>query len=203
MRGHAIKVCRRGESHQGMLLVDSGPSTMAVVKRNFEQTSVFRKMVGCHTSWRQGIHTKRFGFKNFRVLTVIASANRVNNLLTANKKLSGGQARMAAPGGLQRLRDDPNPRSGADPARECALRLLALKELAKLLDRESGLLDDRGQRAALEVSAAVIGHDYLARAAVLVLEDVVAATDARHKKPCFAQGSNHVAGLESRQTRNS
>jgi len=54
--------------------------TMPVERTSLNQTSILRKFLAYETGRLQGLHTNRFGWKNFRVLTVTGSPERVNNM---------------------------------------------------------------------------------------------------------------------------
>jgi hypothetical protein len=77
--------------NRAFFFLEADRATMPVERHSFKQTSVFRKMVAYFATWKQGIHTKRFGIRNFRVLTVTTSPQRVGNLVAANRKLNNGQ----------------------------------------------------------------------------------------------------------------
>jgi hypothetical protein len=66
---------------------------MPVKRRTLAQTSVFRKLLLYHATAVQKIHTRRFGFKAFRVLTVTASPDRerVASMIRAAQELDGFQ----------------------------------------------------------------------------------------------------------------
>ena len=71
--------------------LEADRATMPVMRTDIRQTSFYRKMVGYHETWKQGLHTTVYGIKNFRVLTVTSSSARVKNLIEANKQLTEGQ----------------------------------------------------------------------------------------------------------------
>ncbi len=49
---------------------------MPVVRRNLKETSVYRKLLAYHATAAGELHTKHFGFKSFRVLTVTKSPDK-------------------------------------------------------------------------------------------------------------------------------
>jgi hypothetical protein len=70
------------------LEVDRG--TMPTVRRSLTKTSVQRKLLAYHTSWRQKTATELFGWKRFRVLFLTSSAQRVENLRRVAGELRSG-----------------------------------------------------------------------------------------------------------------
>jgi hypothetical protein len=77
--------------NRAYFFLEADRATMPVMRSDIRQTSFYRKMVGYHETWKQGLHTKVYGIKNFRVLTVTSSPQRVKNLIEANKQLADGQ----------------------------------------------------------------------------------------------------------------
>ncbi len=76
--------------NRAYFFLEADRATMPVTRKNLQQTSFFRKMVAYHATWKQDLHTRLFGIKNFRVLTVTSSPERVANLLAAHRDLNGG-----------------------------------------------------------------------------------------------------------------
>jgi hypothetical protein len=52
---------------------------------------VYGKMLAYYFTYMQGIHTKLFGFKTFRVPILTTSAKRVENLIVVNKRFNNGE----------------------------------------------------------------------------------------------------------------
>jgi hypothetical protein len=77
--------------NRAYFFLEADRATMPVMRTDIRQTSFYRKMVGYHETWKQGLHTRVYGIKNFRVLTVTSSPQRVRNLIEANKQLTEGQ----------------------------------------------------------------------------------------------------------------
>ena len=77
--------------NRAYFFLEADRATMPVRRTNPRQTSFFRKLVAYYETWKQGIHTSVYGIKNFRVLTVTSSPERVANLIVANRGLPGGQ----------------------------------------------------------------------------------------------------------------
>jgi Replication-relaxation len=75
---------------RAFFFLEADRGTMPVTRRNLSQTSFYRKLLAYEATWSQSIHRTRFGFYRFRVLTVTASAERVNSLLNACSKLKSG-----------------------------------------------------------------------------------------------------------------
>ena len=71
--------------------LETDRATMPVQRANVRQTSFFRKMTAYYETWKQDLHTRMYGIKKFRVLTVTSSPERVENLIRANRGLANGQ----------------------------------------------------------------------------------------------------------------
>jgi hypothetical protein len=66
--------------------LEADRGTMPVERNNFKQTSLMRKLIAYHQTWRQKV--VRAIFPRFRVLTVTTTADRVENLLKSIQQLS-------------------------------------------------------------------------------------------------------------------
>lgn len=77
--------------NRSYFFLEADRGTMTVVAKSLRTTSFFRKLLTYHATYMQQFHTKRFGFKAFRVLTVTSSAERVRSLVGATKELEGLQ----------------------------------------------------------------------------------------------------------------
>lgn len=55
------------------------------------QTSLLSKFLTYYAVWRQGLHKERFGWENFRVLTVTTSKKRVDTMIAAVKEITDGR----------------------------------------------------------------------------------------------------------------
>jgi hypothetical protein len=82
---------KKGESNRAFFFLEADRATMPVIRRNFAQTSFYRKLLAYEATWSQSIHKRRFGFNRFRVLTVTTSAARVKSLVDACSKLERGR----------------------------------------------------------------------------------------------------------------
>ncbi len=71
--------------------LEADRATMPIFRKGVRQTSFFRKLVAYHETWKQAVHTTVYGIKNFRVLTVTSSPERVENLIKANRALNAGK----------------------------------------------------------------------------------------------------------------
>lgn len=60
-------------------------STMSVVAKSMKKSSILKKLLAYHESWRQELHAKHFGVPNCRTLFVTTSAERVGNFIAAAK----------------------------------------------------------------------------------------------------------------------
>lgn len=77
--------------NRAYFFLEADRATMPIQRANVRQTSCFRKLTAYYETWKQGIHTSVYGIKNFRVLTVTTSPERVENLIRANRGLANGQ----------------------------------------------------------------------------------------------------------------
>jgi hypothetical protein len=71
-------------------LLEADRGTMPVIRKNLKQTSFYKKLLAYYETWQQGLHAKQYHIKNFRVLTVTSSPERVENLIVANKQIGDG-----------------------------------------------------------------------------------------------------------------
>ena len=93
--------------------------TMDIKSRQLVGKSSFRrKLLGYYQLWKEGLHTKQWGFKAFRVLTVTPSEKRIENMIAVQKEIVGEQGSnlflFTTPNGSPRNR--PLPMCGS-PAR--------------------------------------------------------------------------------------
>lgn len=66
-------------------------ATMPIRRRSLRQTSFLRKLLAYYETWLQKLHTQVYGIKSFRVLTVTTSADRLTNILAANREATDGK----------------------------------------------------------------------------------------------------------------
>lgn len=78
-------------ANRAYFFLEADRATMPVMRSDLKQTSFFRKMIAYNEAWKQQLHTDIYGIKNFRVLTLTSSRDRVDHLITANKKVVSGQ----------------------------------------------------------------------------------------------------------------
>ena len=71
------------------LEVDRG--TMPVMRKNLKQTSVYRKLLAYHETWKQELHASLFGLKRFRILMIANGRERLEHIISAGKLLNGGK----------------------------------------------------------------------------------------------------------------
>lgn len=76
--------------NRAYFFLEADRATMPVVRKGPRQTSFLRKMTAYWATWKQEIHTSLYGIKNFRVLTVTSTPERVGNLIAANRSLNAG-----------------------------------------------------------------------------------------------------------------
>ena len=65
--------------------------TMPIIRSNLKQTSYFRKLIAYYATWQQELHMRLFNIKNFRVLTVTSTQERIENMIAANKEINNGE----------------------------------------------------------------------------------------------------------------
>lgn len=70
--------------------LEADRATMPVMRSSLEQTSIFRKLLGYHQAWRQGLPTQRYGFQNARTLFITSSAERAQTMFDANRHATQG-----------------------------------------------------------------------------------------------------------------
>ena len=79
-----------GQERENFFLeVDRG--TMPVERRNLRGSSIYKKLLINHAGWREGRHTKQYGWQHFRVLTVTNSQERVGHMVSVAKRLNNGR----------------------------------------------------------------------------------------------------------------
>ena len=55
------------------------------------KSSFRRKLLGYYQLWREGLHTRQWDFKAFRVLTVTPSEKRIENMIAVQREIVGEQ----------------------------------------------------------------------------------------------------------------
>jgi hypothetical protein len=61
-------------------------------KRVVGKSSFRRKLLGYYHAWKQGLHTKVWGFQSFRVLTITPSEVRINHMINAQREITTNTA---------------------------------------------------------------------------------------------------------------
>ncbi len=61
-------------------LVEIDRGTMPVERSSLAASSILRKLIPYREIWRTGLHTTRFGWRNFRVLTVTTESERAKHM---------------------------------------------------------------------------------------------------------------------------
>jgi DNA-binding Lrp family transcriptional regulator len=79
-----------GKTERAYFFLEADRGTMPVIRNSLSQTSFYRKLLAYEATWLQSIHTKRYGFHRFRVLTVTTSAARAQSLTVACTQLKQG-----------------------------------------------------------------------------------------------------------------
>lgn len=69
-------------------VVECDRGTMPVERTSLGQTSMLRKFLAYEAGRVQGVHTDRFGWKNFRILTITTNSERINNMRAAIQRTS-------------------------------------------------------------------------------------------------------------------
>jgi len=59
--------------------------------KHSRQTSILSKLLTYHRAWRSKLHTERYSWENFRVLTVTTSEQRVKSMIDAVKEITEGR----------------------------------------------------------------------------------------------------------------
>lgn len=79
--------------NRSFFFLEADRGTMPVKRRHLAQTAIYKKLLLYHQTAVQKLHTKRFGMKAFRVLTVTASPERerVASMVKAAGELDGFQ----------------------------------------------------------------------------------------------------------------
>jgi len=69
-----------GENKRRPFVVECDRGTMPVERSTLDQTSMLRKFIAYEAARQQRLHTSRFGWHNFRVLTITKSSDRADNM---------------------------------------------------------------------------------------------------------------------------
>ncbi len=90
--------------NKAFFFLEADRGTMPVFRKSLKTTSFYRKLAIYHATHAQGVHTKQFGIKTFRVLTVTTGAKRIRSIVTAVQRLQGlqGLFLFAAEGAVTR-----------------------------------------------------------------------------------------------------
>jgi len=70
--------------------LEADRGTMPVIRKQFGQTSLLRKLLAYEATWSQGVHRTVLGIDRFRVLTVTTSGERVEHLRDVSSRLQRG-----------------------------------------------------------------------------------------------------------------
>jgi hypothetical protein len=82
---------QNGQTNRIVFFLEADRGTMPVTRQRLSQTSFHRKMLAYEATCSQKIHSTRFGFSRFRVLTVTKSAERLKSLVGACSELKHRQ----------------------------------------------------------------------------------------------------------------
>lgn len=61
-------------------------------KKVVGKSSYRRKLLGYYHAWKQGLHTRVWGFQSFRVLTITPSGVRINHMIDAQREITNNTA---------------------------------------------------------------------------------------------------------------
>jgi hypothetical protein len=93
----ALEFTDGGAVERANFFLELDRETMPVMRRSKSldrqnrQTSMLSKFLTYHRVWRDKLHTTRFGWENFRVLTVTTSDKRVDSMIEAVKAVTDGR----------------------------------------------------------------------------------------------------------------
>jgi hypothetical protein len=79
------------ERERRFFFLEADRGTMPVIRRHLFQTSFHRKLLAYEATWSQSALETRFGISRFRVITIAASAARVDSLVSACSELKRGK----------------------------------------------------------------------------------------------------------------
>lgn len=70
--------------------LEADRGTMPIKRKSLRQTSLYKKLVAYHHSWKQDKLKQYFKFPNFRVIFLTRSRSRLDTLLEENRKFQNG-----------------------------------------------------------------------------------------------------------------
>lgn len=79
-----------GRTSRSFFFLEADRGTMPVVRKHLIQTSMHRKFLAYHATWRDEVHKTQFGIDRFRVLIVTTSAARMAKLIDSCQNLPRG-----------------------------------------------------------------------------------------------------------------
>jgi hypothetical protein len=112
----AVFELNTGDGLPVVYCLEADRATMPIKRRHLHQSSVARKLLAYHATWKNRVVQQRFGWIRFRVLTLTTSPERVGNLRAAANELPGGhglflfsheKALTSAPDALSMLWQEP------------------------------------------------------------------------------------------------
>ena len=83
-------------------------ATMSVAARSLKKSSLLKKMIAYHETWRQSYHTELLGIKNFRALFVTTSRERARNAAEAGRTMFEKQPHVTKKGRVLYFGDLPS-----------------------------------------------------------------------------------------------
>jgi hypothetical protein len=86
----ALFEIQTADQQKVLFCLEADRATMPVKRRHLNQTSVHRKLLAYHATWKHRILNQHYTCKRFRVLTLTTSAERVRNLREAARELPNG-----------------------------------------------------------------------------------------------------------------
>lgn len=90
-RVFALELGPPSSTDRAYFFLEADRGTMPITRKKLAQTSFFRKLLAYEATWKQSIHTARFGFHRFRVFTVTKSEVRLFGIKTAAASLEHGR----------------------------------------------------------------------------------------------------------------
>lgn len=95
--------------NRSYFFLEADRGTMPVASRTLERASVLRKLIAYRETWLQGLHTKHFTIRAFRVLTVTSAEARCGHLVDAAEAVADERTRGLFLFSSHHLLDAQNP----------------------------------------------------------------------------------------------
>jgi len=82
-----LRIKSNNSSRKKYTFLEAVRVTMPVLRTNFFRSSFYKKMVGYVASYKNELFSEYFGIKKVRVLTVIKSDERIENIIRGYKNV--------------------------------------------------------------------------------------------------------------------